>query len=180
MRYLIPLLLLTACEESTDSQDSGNPSVNNWDAPAVVINEYMSLNQTAHVGVDGETYPDWVELYNASDSDVDLTGWYVSDDPERLDRFELPQGLILPAGETVLLWADDKEDDLLTGIHLNFKLSAESESFLLIGPEDADFPIVDEVSWTNQAADVSAARVPDGSDTWEDVPMGTPGELNAG
>ena len=57
----------------------------------LVINELMAVN--AHTVEDpcepGE-YPDWIELYNASDNDVILNGLYLTDDVNRPTKWQVP------------------------------------------------------------------------------------------
>src|SRR5678815_4917947 len=57
---------------------SNNPA----SAPvAVVINEWLASNtSTLPDPVDGQ-YDDWFELYNSSSSTVDLSGYYLTDNP---------------------------------------------------------------------------------------------------
>lgn len=58
----------------------------------VTINEFMVHNPgrpndpDALLDMDGKS-PDWVELYNSGDEEVDLTGWALSDNPDRPDKW---------------------------------------------------------------------------------------------
>ena len=47
----------------------------------VRINEFMAFNSSTLKDQDGE-YPDWIELYNSSSQNVNLSGWSLTDDPE--------------------------------------------------------------------------------------------------
>jgi len=64
----------------------------------VVINEVL-----ANSGLDEF---DWVELHNRSDEDVDLSGWFLSDDGSRLDKYRIADGTIIPAGEYLVFYED--------------------------------------------------------------------------
>ena len=55
----------------------------------------MSSNKSI-VEADGTT-PDWVELYNDSASDVDLSGYGISDSIATV-RYYFPQGTVIRAG----------------------------------------------------------------------------------
>ena len=44
----------------------------------IVINEYSAANYDTHTDNYGE-YEDWVELYNPTTNDIDLSGWALSD-----------------------------------------------------------------------------------------------------
>jgi hypothetical protein len=143
--------------------------------PDVVINEFMPSN-AATIQDEVGAYPDWIELYNAGDEDVDLGGFTISDTLSEPDKHELADGVIVPAGGFLLLWADDDEEDE-GDTHLGFKLSAGGEEIGLYTPEGV---AVDEVTFGEMATDISAARTPDGSDTWELTDAPSPGESNGG
>jgi hypothetical protein len=55
----------------------------------IVFNEILASSS--------EPQGDQIELRNRSDEDIDLSGWFVSDAPENLKRFQIPAGTILPA-----------------------------------------------------------------------------------
>ena len=56
----------------------------------VVISEVMADNLSSHVDEDGD-YSDWFELLNAGPADVDIGGWYLTDDPLLLTKWEIPR-----------------------------------------------------------------------------------------
>ncbi len=59
--------------------DSGAPAAPPVPAPlAVVVNELMPANGGAYRTADGRT-PDWLELHNPGDTEVDLDGWNLTD-----------------------------------------------------------------------------------------------------
>ena len=61
----------------------------------VVINEFSCSNYTLNIGGDNE---DFIEFYNQGATDVDLGGYFLSDQPSNLDKFEIPAGTTVPAG----------------------------------------------------------------------------------
>jgi PKD repeat protein len=65
--------------------DTGNEP----EANSIVINELLahSDNEAA----------DWIELHNTSASAIDISGWYLSDDALALQKYEFPEGSIVPA-----------------------------------------------------------------------------------
>jgi hypothetical protein len=123
----------------------------------VVINELMTANQTTVADQDGE-YDDWAELYNNSASSVNLAGWYLSDDPQLLNKWQFPNGVFLNPGAFLTIWVDDDEDQ--AGLHASFNLSAGGEDLFLVRP---DLTIADQVVFGAQAPDVSLARCPNGT-----------------
>ena len=50
--------------------------------PRVFINEFLASNLTTNPDmVDFDDFSDWIELYNDENSDVNIGGYYLTDDP---------------------------------------------------------------------------------------------------
>ena len=139
----------------------------------VAINEFMAENNQSYVTDDGLS-PDWIELYNKTEFDIELEGYLLRDDFQG-EPSVISGPLTLPAGGFVLLFADGGEGGSGPQ-HLDFKLSSDGEQLGLYTPEDKP---LDLVQFGGQIRDTSLARGEDGvDDTWEYVPLGTPGESN--
>ena len=123
----------------------------------VVINEFMASNDTTQVDQDGE-YDDWIELYNNSNLDIDLSGYFLSDDSEDIMSWQIPAGTVISANGYLMIWADKDEEQ--EGLHANFKLSSAAESIIL---SDSDGSILNEVSYADQTTDISFGRFPNGT-----------------
>ena len=95
----------------------------------VVINEVVSANKASAKDQDNE-FDDWIELYNTSSKDIDISRWILTDNPDNLDKYRIPQGTVLKANNYLIVWAD--EDGKQQGYHANFKLSADGEPLLLL------------------------------------------------
>ena len=78
-----------------------------WKEQIIFINEVRSWDCAATR--DGYYGSDYIELYNASDEDVSLDGWYVSDDVQELKKYRLYDVNIGGKGFT-LLFANAKQD----------------------------------------------------------------------
>jgi hypothetical protein len=152
--------------DSEPPDDSDPPA-----EPTVRVNELMSANESALVAEDG-SFPDWIELFNTGDRAVDLSGFSMSDDWTDKQQALLPEGTSIEPGGHLLLWADDRDEPG----HLPFKLSADGEGVGLFTP---DGQAVDWTTFPPLADDHAWARLPDGGETWADVPRGTPGSANA-
>ena len=61
----------------------------------------MASNRDTIEDSDGES-SDWIELFNASDSPVDLDGWYLSDDRFNLAMWRFP-GITIGAGKFMVI-----------------------------------------------------------------------------
>lgn len=142
------LLVLVACQG-----DGASDTV-----PDVRINELMASNQAAVPDPGGE-YPDWIELVNLDDVEVDLTGATLTDDLAQPARWTFPD-TTLGVGAYLVVWADDGGANDLSA---TFKLSASGEAVGLFGPDGAAW---DTVEFGPQETDVAWARTPDGGDTW--------------
>jgi hypothetical protein len=139
-------------EFHTITATSSNPTLGD-----VVINEFMASNDATVADQDGE-YDDWIELYNNSAEAIDLSGYFLSDDPGNLLKWELPAGTEIGAGGYLIVWADEDEDQ--AGLHASFKLSASGESVVLSDPSGN---IIDEVAFADQMTDISYGRYPNGT-----------------
>lgn len=123
----------------------------------VVINEFMAKNDNAQADQDGE-FDDWIELYNTTTSPVDLSGWYLSDNPAILDKWTFPAGSIVNGESYLIVWAD--EDGSQAGLHANFKLSGDGEILYLVDP---NLEVAQEIEFGEQEDDMGYARVPNGT-----------------
>jgi hypothetical protein len=122
----------------------------------VVINEFMASNNGIIKDEAGEN-EDWIELYNTTANDVDISGFFITDNPDNLKKFVFQEGTIIKSNEYLIIWAD--EDQEQGPLHVNFKLSAGGEPIILL---DKQLSIVDSVIYAQQIANKSAARSPNG------------------
>ncbi len=123
----------------------------------IVINEFLASNSSTAVDQD-EEFDDWIELYNNSNSDFDLSGYFLSDNAEDIMQWQIPDGTIISANGYLMIWADKDEEQ--EGLHANFKLSSSAESVVL---SDDNGSIIDEVSYSDQTSDISYGRFPNGT-----------------
>lgn len=143
--------------------------------PQVFINEIQSDNSTTIQDSFGD-YDDWFELYNPNGFAVDLTGYYLSDDPSDLtkDRIIDPAALIIPAEGHLLFWADEQGEQGST--HMNFRLSANGESLILTAPDGTT--VIDQRTFGEISQDWSDGRFCDGEPVFTFYQSPTPGAPN--
>jgi len=129
------------------------------------INEFMAANSTGS-GITDEygDADDWIEIYNATDSPVDIGGMYVEDEQ---DKWQIPTGY---SGQTtigaygyLLLWADD-EEETEGPLHVAFELDADGDEITLYNTDGTT--VIDSVVFGDQVTNVSYGRYPDGDNTW--------------
>ena len=135
------------------------------DASPVVINEIMALNDSTVADPQGD-YDDWVELVNITAETVDLSGMYLSDNPENPLKWRLPDGTVIGPGGFLLIWADEDGADT-PGLHANFRLSASGEAVWLYDTDERGNVLLDSVSYDRLLADQSFGRHPDGTGPWQ-------------
>ena len=160
------LLCLFCLPSSALSRDFGS----------VRINEIMASNGDTIQDSLGAT-PDWIELKNVSDDDIDLSGLYLSDGKKNLEKFVFPEGIVLPKGGFLVIFCSEEEsvktlDGGAVEIHTAFKLSADGEKAVL----SYQGAILDIVRFDMQTKDASWALRDDGTWTFSNVP--TPGAEN--
>jgi hypothetical protein len=78
---------------------------------AILINELMSSNSGLIFDEDGST-PDWIELNNFGDTPLDLGDFFLSDDPDDLQKWQLPSTVLSPDNQ-FLVFASGKNRDQL-------------------------------------------------------------------
>ncbi len=139
--------------------------------PKLFINEFLASNSKINISPDFREYADWLEIYNAGDSTVDLSGYSLTDDLSEPGKWTIPAKTTIAPRSHLLIWADDRNQ----GLHANFKLSADGEAIGLFRGRDA----IDTLTFPPQAPDVSSGRYPDGAGNWLLYSKPTPGAANS-
>ena len=124
---------------------------------SIVINELLPMNNESGADQSGQ-YDDWIELYNLSDTDVDLSGCYLTDSQNDLTKWKFPDGTIIAKNGFLIVWADG--DTNAAGLHASYKLSADGETVVLVTPEQN---IIDKVKYPATTTEQSYARIPNGT-----------------
>lgn len=139
----------------------------------VLINELMAVNSDSHADPQGE-YDDWVELYNAGDTQADLTGMCLTDDDKVPAQWRIPYGTKIAAKGYLLIWLDGDIAD--SGLHASFRLDAAGDRLLLYDVDGAT--LLDYVHFGKQRSNISYGRSITEVDVWRFMMMPTPGALN--
>lgn len=125
----------------------------------LVVNELMADNTTDSGILDANNEADdWIELYNNTTTDIDLSNFYLSDDLDDIFKWNFPLGTSITAHDYLMIWAD--KDEVQAGIHSNFKLSKAGEA-LYLSYEDGT--VIDSLSFGVQSTNLSYARRPNGT-----------------
>lgn len=150
---LILAVCLPACQLIPQDMNPGlslptgepeSPDPDPTDAVPVVIDsplhvtEVMTANRTTLPSLDG-SYPDWIELHNASSQPIDLKGYRLSDRLNNPERWIFPD-IRLEAGDYLIVFASglpqaEAAARLADGeVHASFRLSSSGEPLLLTDP----------------------------------------------
>ncbi|MBN8460060.1 MAG: lamin tail domain-containing protein [Verrucomicrobia bacterium] len=125
------------------SDDPRNPSltvnltgraVRTDPVPAIRINELVASNTTGLQDGTGAR-PDWIELFNAGDTAVDLAGWHLTDDSGNLTKWTFPAKELAPGAYLVVFASGNGQPDPAGNLHADFSLSAAGEYLALVKPD---------------------------------------------
>ena len=143
----------------------------------VYINEIMAKNDNVIADEAGE-FDDWIELYNAGNSPINLAGYYFSEDITDPTFWEIPDTdpnlTTIPAGGYLIIWAD--KDPEQGPHHIDFKLSADGQEIYLYGPDGST--LIDELTYPSLSTDTSFGRETDGSTNFQTFTAPSPGGDN--
>ncbi|HPR32949.1 MAG TPA: lamin tail domain-containing protein, partial [Prolixibacteraceae bacterium] len=144
----------------------------------IFINEFLASNVTNKEDlIESGDFVDWIEIYNASNRNVDLGGYYLKDNIDGAVQWVFPAGTIIEATNFLFLWADGTnlfpgdtyirpftfDEVTVKSYHTNFKLSKDGEEIALYNPQGIR---IDYVKYGPQLYDVSYGRKPDGGANW--------------
>ncbi|MCF8325422.1 MAG: lamin tail domain-containing protein, partial [Leadbetterella sp.] len=63
-------------------------SINYFGYGQIVVNEIMASNSNT-IKDNAEAFSDWIEIFNIGNSTVDLNNYFLSDNPDKLDKLQL-------------------------------------------------------------------------------------------
>ena len=146
----------------------------------IVINEYSTSNLEKILDNYNKT-EDWIELYNTSSVDVDISGWHLSDKTTKSEKWEIPSGTIIEANGFLIFWCSGRDESINNHFHTNFKLSQTSgKDYVVLANPDGD--ILDELELLSSITltEHSNCRKVDGGDEWAITTNPTPKNSNNG
>lgn len=155
MKYRVTLILISlifgfwSCDNGDDPVDTNK---------SIVINEILPKNSQNGTDQDGE-YDDWIELYNLSAEQLDISGFYLTDSKKNPTKWKFPQGTTIAANGYLIVWADE-DSTHVSGLHTNYKLSADGENVVLLSPTQE---VINLVEYPATLTEQSYARKPNGT-----------------
>jgi hypothetical protein len=117
-----------------------------------VINEFMASNHATLLDGDGDS-SDWIEIYNPSDQNLNLDGYFLTDDAAVLDKWRMPAVNVNPGGYLVV-FASGK-DRAVAGqeLHTSFSLASDGGYVGLVAPNHTS--VLSSFDYPQQVTDVS-------------------------
>ena len=144
------------------------------DEGQLVVNEVQSSNLDMYLDP-STNYGGWIEFYNVSDRSAGLNGCYLSDDPENLMKWRMPNnmGAVSPKGYKVV-WFDHSD---IAQTNATFSLDCDGGTLYL---SDSNGKLVLKQEYPASMQRISYARTTDGGDEWSYTGYPTPGKTNNG
>ena len=140
---------------------------------AIVINELMASN-AGSVMSPATNFDSWIELYNPSDQDFDLSGMYLSDDANNLTRWQMPDNIgVVPAGGYLVVWLGS--NDIMSN-QAPFKLDCDGGAIFL---SDKNGEVLTSMQYPEAMSRTAYARKTDGGEEWGWTSTPTPGWTNS-
>jgi len=123
--FLILLFLIILINDKNNNQTK-------YDNSNLYITEIVSNNKTIIKDSDNE-YSDYVEIYNDGDKEINLSGYYLSDESTSSKKWVFPKIIIKPK-EYLIIYASNKDkcDLSIRECHTNFKLDKNGETVTLL------------------------------------------------
>ena len=140
------------------------------------INEFMASNATTICDSFG-SYSDWIELYNSTDTDMDISDFGISDNLSQPMKYRFPDGTTIAAKGYLVVFCSGNEGMQNGELHAPFGLRSYGEDVVIANRAGR---IIDSYSFKNQETDVSMARIPDGAGEFQSNSQPSPGYPNTG
>ena len=111
---------------------------------------------------------DWIELYNTTDEAINISGAYLTDNPDKPYKYQLStldsqlSKLIIPPHGYRIVWCDNNVP--ITQLHAAFRLENTDNAY--VGIRAADGSWADSLIYQSQGRWQSYGRFPDGTDNY--------------
>lgn len=151
--FILFIMSFASCNNNNEETD---------ETKSIVINEILSKNTQYGSDEDGE-FDDWIELFNLANEDIDISGFYLTDSKKQPTKWKFPAGTVIGKNGFLIVWADG-DSTHVSGMHTNYKLSADGENVVLLSPSQE---VIDLVEYPATVLEQSYARVPNGTGKFE-------------
>ncbi len=142
------------------------------------INEFSAANYSDHLDNYGQ-FEDWMEIYNAGPTPVDLNGYYFSDDIADPVKWQVNGSVNIAAGGYLMVYCSKRGEVGGGVIHTDFKITQTRNEYVVISDNTGtiiDLFWIEEPNQENH----SYGRNVDGGPNWEVYTNPTPNAPNGG
>jgi len=140
----------------------------------VMINEYSCSNFNSYTDNFGN-YEDWIELYNAGSTAVNLTGYHLSDKKTNLAKWSFGN-VTIAANGFVRIWASGADVTAGANLHTNFSLTQCKPDIIIFS--DPGNTVLDSMTLRRTQVTHSRGRTTNGAATWSVFLNPTPNASN--
>ncbi len=100
----------------------------------------------------------WIELYNTSDSEVDIGGFYLTDDKQDLTKTQLAEGVVIPARGWIAF------TDVELGLNFSLQDPVVRDEVYIALVNASGSRVIDAFAFSPELEGKSEARMPDGDE----------------
>lgn len=144
-------------------------------AQGLLITEFQAFNETTLADEDRE-YPDWLEIFNAGDTAVNLDGYYLTDSIEDLAKWQFPAVTMEP-GRFLIVFASGKDRrNPNSELHTNFSIERNGGEILVLITPDGSTVVSGYTEIPEQIEDASFGMA---TDSTFSVPLGEEAPVRA-
>ena len=122
-----------------------------------IITEFVTDNKESLTDAEGNA-PDWIEIWNVSGESGSMAGYYLTDDPLNLVKWEFPAANFNPGGYMIVFASGKDRRDPESELHTNFKLDSSSGSYLALVKPDGASIASEFINYPKQHEDISYGR----------------------
>jgi hypothetical protein len=144
----------------------------------VYINEFSASNATLIADPDYAQFSDWIELYNASSNNIDLSGYRLSDNYSDSLKWTIPNGTNIAPNGYLIIWADGTGvagSSSTIALHTSYSLSRTGEEIALWNNNGE---LLDLLIYGEQTTNYTYGRSTDAATTWSYFEQATPNGTN--
>ena len=120
--------------------------------PDIRISEFLASNGGGLEDEDGDS-PDWIELTLTGPAPQNLSGWFLTDDPDQLTKWRFPQTDIRTQSPMIVFASSKDRKRSGHPLHTNFKIDADGGYLALVHPDGTT--IADAWTYDSQTLNVS-------------------------
>ena len=132
--------------------------------PDIYINEIVADNENGAIDESGSHTP-WIELFNATNTSIDIAGFYISNDKNNLNLWQIPNSdaskTTIEPDSFLILWADAQTIEGPS--HLPFSLNQAGGQIFLSKMTGTEITLLDSLTYLTQLSNVALGRYTDGT-----------------